>query len=225
MKRLKTIIMTATMVLALGLQAVAAPSISSGSDDGITSDQGNVTSDPIDRELYPGEILDIADKINSATENTTVSDVLGDNEIRYVDEDSKGTSPFADPSQLHFLTGMKQITITDVEPSEEYPVRYTFTVNNMTPDMDVYVLYYCTEHECWELIKTTRTADNQVTAALHAGTSVYALVYFDKGAAADGSEGTAPKTGESNMPIVLAVAALACIILGIFAVRKSRKTA
>lgn len=225
MKRLKAVILTAVMVLSLSLQALAAPSVSSGSDDGISSDQGYVTADAINTSLYARAVLDIADKINNATENITVADALGDSVLRFVDETSKETSQFADPAQLHFLTDMKQITFHDVEPSEDNPVKVTFTVNNATSDMDVYVLYYCPEHECWELIKTTRTADNQVTAAFHAGTSVYALVYFDKGAAADGSEGTAPQTGESNLPIVLAVAALVCIAFGIFAVRKSKKTA
>lgn len=228
MKKIITTVLAAMLILTLNLQALAAPSVSSGSDDGVTSDKGYVTSDEIDISLYMRAMLDVADRINNISESITVADALGAELLgllRYVDEASMETGKFADPAELHFLTEMKQLTFHDVEPSEDNPVKVTFTVNNITPTMDVYVLYYCPEHGCWELIKTTKTADNQVTASFHAGTSLYALVYFDKGAAANGSEGTSPKTGEGSMSTVYAIAALAFIAFGIFAVKKSKKKA
>ncbi len=95
---------------------------------------------------------------------------------------------------------------------------------NMTPTMEVYVLYYCAEHG-WELLKTERTSDNQVKASFHSGTSLAALVYIDKGAAADNAEGTAPKTGDTGKAAGMSVAAVALAAAGVYALKKSKKTA
>lgn len=230
MKKTVSMVLAVVLALTLSLQALAAPSIVGPVDyDKVFSDQGSVTWKDAIRDHYSKDILDIMDYINSLTENLSVEDVMGKfidvSKIKVFDEKSVFVSDgHKDLKYMHFLSEMKELTFYDVEPSEENPVKVTFTANNMTDTMEVYVLYYCPEHG-WELLKTERTADNQVTAAFHAGTSLAALVYLDKGAQADNAEGTSPKTGEGNLTMVLALAAVAFAGVGCFALYKRRKTA
>lgn len=96
-------------------------------------------------------------------------------------------------------------------------------------DFDVYIrcesgqvdiLYYCPEHG-WEVLQGEKISDNQVAAYFHAGSSVMALIYREKGATV-GTSQVSPQTGaRSTWPI--AVSAIFFVSFGIFALYKSKK--
>ncbi len=73
------------------------------------------------------------------------------------------------------------ITFDSVTPTADDPVRVTFVANNMTDNIQVDILYYCPEHG-WEVLQGEKISDNQVAAYFHAGSSVMALIYREKGA-------------------------------------------
>ena len=61
------------------------------------------------------------------------------------------------------------------EPTEENPIEVTFTVNNMTDNIQVDVLHFCEEHN-WELLEGEKVGDNQVKASFHSASPI-ALIY------------------------------------------------
>lgn len=230
MKKWFGMVLSCIMVLAMGIQALAAPSIVGSIDKGqVTSSEGSVTWDEYNAGNYSSEMQALVNQLNNAGVRVSVKTAFGgavdlssvkvfNTSSVYIREGSELLS------NMYFLSPMLELTFTDTEPTEVNPVRVTFTANNMTPGMKVYVLYYCPEHG-WELLETERTSDNQVTAAFHSGTSLAALVYIDEGILLDIINGISPKTGESNTTLILAVAALLLFAFGVFALRKSRKTA
>lgn len=59
---------------------------------------------------------------------------------------------------LKVMTPVKEMVIEGVQPTRENPVNVTFTANNITDAIDVYVLHYCSE--CgWELLNTKNPAE------------------------------------------------------------------
>lgn len=59
---------------------------------------------------------------------------------------------------LKVMTPVKEMVIEGVQPTRENPVNVTFTANNITEDIDVYVLHYCSE--CgWELLNTKNPSE------------------------------------------------------------------
>lgn len=112
------------------------------------------------------------------------------------------------------------VTFDSVTPTADDPVRVTFVANNMTDNIQVDILYYCPEHG-WEVLQGERISDNQVAAYFHAGSSVMALIYREKGATV-GTSQVSPQTGaHSTWPI--AVSAIFFVSFGIFALYKSKK--
>lgn len=229
MKKLMTLILSGVMVLLAGMQVFAAPSIV-GSIDlwQISSDEADVTWRALNAMDYPQEIVDLVNQVNQSGPDVTVKDSFGTlfdlSQIRLFDKDSVYLKNAGDlPGKMYYLSPMLEVVFNDVTPSADNPVRVNFTVNNLTDGMDVYALYYCPEHG-WELIEAEVTADNQVTVAFHNGTSAVALVYIDNGVMVD-ANGISPKTGENSMSAVQLFAAAAFVIFGIFAYKKSRRTA
>lgn len=218
------------MVLAMGIQALAAPSIVGSIDKGqVASSEGSVTWDEFNAANYSDEMQALVNQLNNAGVHVSVKTAFGNavdlSSVKIFDTYSKYLEEGADLlGSMYFLSPMLELTFVDVEPSETDPVRVTFTANNMTSGMKVYVLYYCPEHG-WELLETERTADNQVTAAFHSGTSLAALVYIDEGVLTDIKNGVSPKTGEGSTTLILAAAALLLFAFGLFALKKSRKSA
>lgn len=230
MKKVISAVLAAVMAAVVSIQALAAPSINGAVDSGqISADRGEVSWEEIDRDKYPQDVLDVVDKADDVPEGSSVKDVLGDlidfSKIPGFDESSLELPShyYWDWDNMHFLTDFKEIFISE-EVSEDNPIDVTFTVNNMTDTMEVYVLYYCPKHG-WEILKTTKISYNQVMARLHAGTSIMALLYVDKGANADNAEGTSPKTGDTNRELPMGIAVIALGLFGIYALKKSRKTA
>lgn len=230
MKKWFGMVLSCIMMLAMGIQALAAPSIVGSIDRGqVISSEGSVSWGEINAANYSAGLMYTVNRMNRAGARMSVRAAFGD-EVdltsvqvfdvlsEYVEEGSELLS------EMYFLSPVLELSFSDAAPTKENPVKVTFTANNMTPGMTVYVLYYCEEHG-WELLETERTADNQVTAAFHSGTSLAALVYIDNGVITDVAKGVSPKTGESNTTLVLTAAALLLLTFGVFALRKSRKCA
>lgn len=232
MKKLLGVLLAGVMTLAMGIQALAAPSISSGTvdPDRIFSPEGfEVTGEDFimsDDWLsqYSQEFLKLVDSMNNAGTGTSVADSMVGvdlSQILLFDEASQYLHNAAElMDSLNYLSQMMVLKFHDVVPTEANPVKVTFTVNNMMDGMEVYVLAYCEEHG-WELLKAERTADNQVTASFHSNVTFAALVYINNGAASEPT-GTSPKTGESSAAAYMAFAALLFAVFGVYALKKSR---
>lgn len=230
MKKLMSAVLAAVMLLAFGMQTFASPSVSGVVDEGqVYSNQGSVTWDKIAAGAVSQEAMNVVNAINNAGTSSSVKTALGSlislTGIKLFDEDSSYVED-ADSylENMFFLSSARMLNFHDGEPSADDPARVTFTANNMTDTMNVYVLYYCPEHG-WELLETTRTAGNQVTACFHSGPGIAVLVYMDEGVLADGSEGVSPKMGDNTAAASMSVAAVLLILFGIYAIKRSRRNA
>lgn len=230
MKKIAGVLMALALILVIGLQAVAAPSIVGSLDKpNVKSSVGKARLVSVTDGMYDEDLQAQVDALNEASPDMSLKEAFGKflqdvSPISLFDQSSKNVDvEDEDLSQYKFLTPVMDIEIDDAEFSSENPVEVTFTVNNLTNDVDVYVLYYCEEHQKWELIPVSKVEGNQVTVMLHA-TSPIALVYKDQSLNID-AEGTSPKTGERNMAGAAGMAAVVCIGFGIYAIMRSRKEA
>lgn len=187
-----------------------------------SSDRGKVTLSAVDLSKYSEELQRIIDRLNNARRGTTVKDAFGDalpSPINLYGQNSiikRGI----DLGLYKFLSPVMDVTFDSVTPTADDPVRVTFVANNMTDNIQVDILYYCPEHG-WEVLQGERISDNQVAAYFHAGSSVMALIYREKGATV-GTSQVSPQTGaHSTWPI--AVSAIFFVSFGIFALYKSKK--
>ena len=187
-----------------------------------SSDRGKVTLSAVDLSKYSEELQRIIDRLNNARRGTTVKDAFGDalpSPINLYGQNSiikRGI----DLGLYKFLSPVMDVTFDSVRPTADDPVRVTFVANNMTDNIQVDILYYCPEHG-WEVLQGERISDNQVAAYFHAGSSVMALIYREKGATV-GTSQVSPQTGaHSTWPI--AVSAIFFVSFGIFALYKSKK--
>lgn len=187
-----------------------------------SSDRGKVTLSAVDLSKYSEELQRIIDRLNNARRGTTVKDAFGDalpSPINLYGQNSiikRGI----DLGLYKFLSPVMDVTFDSVTPTADDPVRVTFVANNMTDNIQVDILYYCPEHG-WEVLHGERISDNQVAAYFHAGSSVMALIYREKGATV-GTSQVSPQTGaHSTWPI--AVSAIFFVSFGIFALYKSKK--
>lgn len=187
-----------------------------------SSDRGKVTLSAVDLSKYSEELQRIIDRLNNARRSTTVKDAFGDalpSPINLYGQNSiikRGI----DLGLYKFLSPVMDVTFDSVTPTADDPVRVTFVANNMTDNIQVDILYYCPEHG-WEVLQGERISDNQVAAYFHAGSSVMALIYREKGATV-GTSQVSPQTGaHSTWPI--AVSAIFFVSFGIFALYKSKK--
>lgn len=230
MKKTTGVLVSLALILMMGLQVFAAPSIIGSLDvPHVTSSAGRARLSHVTDGMYDDKLQEQVDALNSASPEMSLKEAFGKflkdvTPISLFDRSSKNVEEEdEDLSQYKFLTPVMDIEIEDADPSSENPVEVTFTVNNLTDDVDVYALYYCEEHQKWELIPVNRIEGNQVSVMLHA-TSPIALVYKDKSLSMD-AEGTSPKTGESNMAGAAGMMAVVCAGFGIYAVKRSRKEA
>lgn len=176
----------------------------------------------VDLSKYSEELQQIIDRLNNARRGTTVKDAFGDalpSPINLYGQNSiikRGI----DLGLYKFLSPVMDVTFDSVTPTADDPVRVTFVANNMTDNIQVDILYYCPEHG-WEVLQGEKISDNQVAAYFHAGSSVMALIYREKGATV-GTSQVSPQTGvRSTWPI--AVSAIFFVSFGIFALYKSKK--
>lgn len=204
MKGFVKLAIPATLIAALGVQAFAAPSPTGGTIDRNqvtvqtealadnaqteSSEAARVVLNDIKLEDYPEEVQDFITRVENAESEATVIEVFGEDydftEFKVFDTESLNMEDMTEEeiqellSQLRFLTEIVSVSFENVEPTEENPVEVTFTVNNMTDKMKVYVMAYCEEHG-WELLETTRISDNQLSAKFHAKASLVSFVYLE----------------------------------------------
>lgn len=187
-----------------------------------SSDRGKVTLSAVDLSKYSEELQQIIDRLNNARRGTTVKDAFGDALPSPIDLYGQNSiiKRGIDLGLYKFLSPVMDITFDSVTPTADDPVRVTFVANNMTDNIQVDILYYCPEHG-WEVLQGEKISDNQVAAYFHAGSSVMALIYREKGATV-GTSQVSPQTGaRSTWPI--AVSAIFFVSFGIFALYKSKK--
>lgn len=222
MKRILAAAITGTMLAASVVPAAAAPSVQGGgAQQGdipaqhVVGDLENATVEPleegtvvwqdIDREKYTEEELEVIDSLNNADTEASVKDAFGDlidltlvklfeKNVEVTDEDFDVVE-FLD--ELKFLSPVWELVFDGVEPTMENPVLCTFTVNNLTEDMEVYMLYNCEEHG-WELLSAEQTADNQVEVAIHSTSAPAALVYRLAEEPEADAEGTSPVAAQTE---------------------------
>lgn len=191
------------------------------------------------------EVLTVIQKINQLIEESIASavdnmgeDVTLDKIFRLSGTEGGDTSlpivdlkPFLDNEEItdenqkseilkledfKIMTPVKEMVIEGVQPTRENPVNVTFTANNITDAIDVYVLHYC--DGCgWELLNTKNpselsenektdanveinvdetdtqetTQENQAVASFHS-LSPICLIYTEK--ANQKTETTSPET-------------------------------
>lgn len=191
------ILMAAAAMLAMSVNAMAAGSISGavdynnvtattekaivGEKEEMTTESVGVSLSPVTEDIYPSELQEQVDALNNAWAETTVLDAF----LTYFDEnalpqidlydgDGNIVQEDMDLSEFKFLSPVMELLL-ETEPTEENPVDVTFTANNMTDQIEVFVLHYCDEHK-WEMLETEKISENQVTAGFHSASPV-ALIY------------------------------------------------
>lgn len=205
MKRVLAAAITGTMILAAGMQAGAAPSVTGGGaqQGNIPAGQvveqaedlneftvepleeGTVIWEELDPENYTEEELEVINQLNEAEEDMSLKEAFGDlvdlTEMKlFVVNGDESEAEAAEIeqllSELRFLSPVWELKFDGIEPTKEKPVLCTFTANNLTEDMEVYVLFNCKE-DGWELLETEKTEDNQVEVLIHSVSGPAALVY------------------------------------------------
>lgn len=197
-KQMAIIMAAAVAVLAVPMNVMAAGSISGavdynnvtakttkkaivGDKEEMTTESVGVSLSPVTEDIYPSELQEQVDALNNAWAETTVLDAF----LTYFDEnalpqidlydgDGNIVQEDMDLSEFKFLSPVMELLL-ETEPTEENPVDVTFTANNMTDQIEVFVLHYCDEHK-WEMLETEKISENQVTAGFHSASPV-ALIY------------------------------------------------
>lgn len=132
------------------------------------------------KNLYDEEIQKVVDALNSADAETTVKDafvqILGEENLPKITLHKLDGSQEEDIDldEYKFISPVMDLKL-EKEPTEENPIEVTFTVNNMTDNIQVDVLHFCEEHN-WELLEGEKVSDNQVKASFHSASPI-ALIY------------------------------------------------
>lgn len=152
-----------------------------GGMDQMTTEDVGVTLSPVEADTYPEELQNQVDILNNVNEDLTLLDaflmIYDEDELPQVDMyngDGEVTLEDVDLSECKFLSPVMELLL-ETEPTEENPVDVTFTANNMTDQIEVFVLHYCDGHE-WEILEGEKISDNQLTAGFHSASPV-ALIY------------------------------------------------
>lgn len=198
MKKILSVVLAGAMVIGMNSFAMAAPSITAALDtNNVKASEGEVTiSKEVDTTNLPEEGKKGVEALVKAEKGATLLDAFKAAELDLpaitiqsaLDADGKEVKT----EDLKILSPVADLVITGATPTKENPVDVTFTVNNATDDVEIYVLHYCEEHS-WELLETEKeeNADNQVKAPFHSASPV-ALVYTEKAAdAADAAKSPA----------------------------------
>ncbi len=132
------------------------------------------------KNLYDEEIQKVVDALNSADAETTVKDafvqILGEENLPKITLHKLDGSQEEDIDldEYKFISPVMDLKL-EKEPTEDNPIEVTFTVNNMTDNIQVDVLHFCEEHN-WELLEGEKVSDNQVKASFHSASPI-ALIY------------------------------------------------
>lgn len=154
---------------------------STDGSEAMTTDTVGVTLSPVEADTYEAELQAQVDAMNSASADATLLDVFQsvfeEDELPLVDvyvPDGEVVEENMDLSEFKFLSPVMDMQL-ETEPTKEEPVEVTFTANNMTDDIEVFVLHFCSEHD-WEALQAEKVSDNQLTAGFHSASPV-ALIY------------------------------------------------
>lgn len=161
---------------------------SGGNTNAVVGDKAEVTAvgvslSRITAEMYEEDVQEVVDALNAAFIDTTVEDafrtVFGD-ELPQIDLYDKAglKEEKMDLSSFKFLSPVMDLKFEDAVPTEEEPVEVTFTANNMTDEVEVFVLHHCDKHN-WEILDTEKVSDNQISASFHSASPI-ALIYREK---------------------------------------------
>lgn len=152
-----------------------------GGKDQLTTESVGVTLSPVEAGTYPEELQQQVDILNNAYAETTLLDaflLIYDEEtlpqIDLYNGDAELVQENMDLSEFKFLSPVMELLL-ETEPTEENPVDVTFTANNMTDQIEVFVLHYCDKHG-WEILEGEKISNNQLTAGFHSASPV-ALIY------------------------------------------------
>ena len=146
----------------------------------VSTETVGVTLSAVKEDTYEEELQTQVDALNNAPAESTVKDafltVFEETELPQVDLYNAGelSQEDMDLSEFKFLSPVMELSL-ETEPTAEEPVDVTFTANNMTDQIEVFILHYCEEHN-WEMLETEKISDNQVTATFHSASPV-ALIY------------------------------------------------
>lgn len=193
MKKILSVVLAGAMVIGMNSFAMAAPSITAALDtNNVKASEGEVTiTKEVDTTNLPEEGKKGVEALVKAEKGATLLEAFKAAELDLTAITIQSDLQAADGKEiktedLKILSPVADLTITGATPTKENPVDVTFTVNNATDDVEIYVLHFCEEHN-WELLETEKeeAADNQVKAPFHSASPV-ALVYTEK--AADASD-------------------------------------
>ena len=146
-----------------------------------STDEGNVKINSITAEMYPSELQGIVEKLNETPRTNTVKAAFGDelpDEI-YLYGQGKMKDDNVAVDQYKFLSPIVDIAIDESTATEDNLIKITFVTNNMTDNMTVDILYYCSAHG-WEIIEGEIISPNQISGYLHdssSGMTPGALIY------------------------------------------------
>ncbi|ANU77723.1 hypothetical protein ADH70_018025 [Blautia pseudococcoides] len=214
------------ITLASAATALAAPSIVGSIDmPQVSASRGSVTLEGVVPEKYEEEVRNVIVSIDAANVDSTLNDVfaglsLADLNIPIIRMDSQIEVEAADLKEFKFLSPVMELSIADAVPTEENPVEVTFTVNNLTDNIEVFVLHFCEKHS-WELLRTEKLSDNQIKSAFHSASPVV-LVYREKDAKIGVTDVRSPKTGDDGV-MWAALGAVGMLGIGGVAVWKGRR--
>ncbi|MDO4276909.1 MAG: hypothetical protein Q4D16_24885 [Eubacteriales bacterium] len=196
MKKILSVVLAGAMVIGMNSFAMAAPSITAVLDtNNVKASAGEVTiTKEVDTTNLPEEGKKGVEALVAAEKGAALSEAFkaAGLELPAIVIQSTEGGAEVKTEDLKVLAPVSDLVISGATPTKENPVDVTFTVNNVTDDVDVYVLHFCEEHN-WELLETEKEgdSDNQIKAAFHSASPV-ALVYTDK--AADGADEKSPAT-------------------------------
>lgn len=151
-----------------------------GGNEEVSTETVGVTLSAVKDDTFEEELQTQVDALNNAPAESTVRDafltVFEEAELPQVDlyNADELSQEDMDLREFKFLSPVMELSL-ETEPTAEEPVDVTFTANNMTDQIEVFILHYCEEHK-WEMLETEKTSDNQVTAAFHSASPV-ALIY------------------------------------------------
>lgn len=190
-KKLFASVLIAGLVVGSTVSASAAPSMMNALDTNqVSASEGTISVVEKTKEELTAEFGEEAGKLAEAIESATVDSTLAELfEQAMTPEDFENLEiklfedgeevEIVDLDKVKILSPLVELQIEGAEPTKEDPVDVTFTVNNATDDIVIYVLHLCEEHG-WELLATEKTADNQVVVPFHSAPSLVALAYTEK---------------------------------------------
>lgn len=218
-------IIAAVAALSMAVNVMAAGSIVGAIDKPkVSSSEGQAVLSEVTDDMYDAALRGTVRRLNGASRNATVAEAFGDELVAMNLYDANGLKmKNVDLSQYKFLSSVMDLKINGATPTAEHPVKVTFVVNNMTDYIIVDVLHYCEEHG-WEILEGVKISGNQLEVYFHSNPSAVALIYRNMDGVTIDTDAKAPQTGErSGLPLGMGVVAL--FGLGVFAMRKSRRTA